>query len=329
MWLGFSTLLLALAAAAWWYIARPIELSAASATHGRVADVVYATGFVEPRRPVTVSSRVTAPVADVLADEGDRVSRGQALAVLDSVDLRQAIAELSAQRLNAEQDEFRALALYRQGFLARAARDKAVATASSTRASEAAARARLNQYTIRSGISGVVLRRDVEPGDLASPSKALFQIGDPNLLRVTATVDERDIPLVRRGAKVMMSSDAFPNRILRGQVYDITPGGDPEQRAFRVRILPDSPVDLPVGLTLEVNILISEKSNALLIPGGAVRQGSVWVAENGRVKKVSVATGIHSEERVEITRGLVAGTCIITDPPDNLKDGKRVTAKGC
>jgi RND family efflux transporter MFP subunit len=329
-WLASAIIMVVIAVAlAGWYATRPISVTAARAARGPAASVVYATGYIEPRNPVDVSSRVTAPVAQVLADEGDRVALGEGLVVLDSADLNQALAELSASRINAEQDEQRALALFRRGFLARAARDKAVAAASSARAAEAAARARLNQYVVRSGIAGVVLRRDVEPGELATPTKTLFQIGDPNALRITATVDERDIPLVRRGAQVMMSSDAYPGRVIRGAVYEITPGGDPEQRAFRVRIRPDNMADLPVGLTLEVNILISKKANALLVPGGALRRGNVWIVADGRSRLTKVRTGIRGEKSVEIVSGLGEGACVIVDPSDDLEDGKRVSATGC
>ena len=126
-----------------------------------------------------------------------------------------------------------------------------------------------------------------------------------------------------------MSSDAFPGRVMRGEVYEITPAGDPEQRAFRVRIRPRNIGDLPVGLTLEVNILTSRKGRALLVPGGAVREGAAWVVDKGRARKVSGASGIRGEESVEIIRGLDGGTCVIKNPPKDLHDGIRVSAKGC
>ena len=313
----------------WRYMSGPRAVSGALAKRGPVAEVVYATGFVEPSRPVDVSSRVTAPVSTVLVDEGQRVSRGQPLAILDAEDQRETIAQLSANRVNAEQDERRALELFRQGWSTNAVRDKAVATANSARALEAAGRARLNQYTIRSGISGVILRRDVEPGDLATASKVLFEIGDPNQLRITATVDERDIPLVRTGSAVMMSTEAFPGRVLRGTVYEITPGGDPDQRAFRVRIRPDDASKLPVGLTLEVNILASQRDRALLVPPSAIHDEEVWIVKGGRATQAAVRTGIRGADHTEIRGGLSDGACVITDPPATLKDGDRVIVKGC
>lgn len=320
---------IAAAFAGWRYLSRPPVVEAVKVTQGPVAEVVYGTGFVEPKRPVEVSSRVTAPVRTVLADEGDRVAHGQALAVLDAEDQRETIAQLTASRINAEQDERRALELFRQGWSTNAARDKAVATANSARALEAAGRARLNQYTIRSGISGVILRRDVEPGDLATASKTLFEIGDPNQLRITATVDERDIPLVHTGSSVMMSTEAYPGRILRGTVYEITPGGDPDQRAFRVRIGPDPGFALPIGLTLEVNIMVSQRGRALLVPPEAVHENAVWVVEDGIARRQPVTIGIRAADKTEIRSGLSENACVIRNPSEGLKDSGRVIAKGC
>jgi RND family efflux transporter MFP subunit len=328
-WLVITAVLLGAAITGYVYFTKPAQVAAARPIRGPAAEVVYGTGFVEPRRPVEVSSRVTAPVTQVLADEGDHVARGQPLAVLDAEDQRETIAQLTASRINAEQDERRAIALFKQGWSTNAVRDKAVAAANSARALEAAGRARLNQFTIRSQTAGVILRRDVEPGDLATPSKTLFQLGNAADLRVTAIVDERDIPMVRNGAEALMSTDAYPGRVIRGRVYEITPGGDPDQRAFRVRIRPDSIRDLPIGLTLEVNILVSSKKSALLVPASAVRKGVVWTIDDGHARPVRVKTGIRGADTTEVTAGLPANACVVTDPADGIKDGQRVKATGC
>lgn len=328
-WLLLAVALLAGAFVSWRYMSRPTPVDASPVRRGPVAEVVYATGFVEPERPVEVSSRVTAPVVSVLVNEGDSVARGQALAVLDAADQRQTIAQLAAQTVNARQDERRALSLFEQGWSTRAARDRAVATASSARAAEAAARARLDQYVIRSGIAGVILRREVEPGDLGTTGKTMFELGNPRKLRVTATVDERDIPLVRKGADVLMSSEAYPKRVFRGWVSEITPGGDPDQRAFRVRIAPDAAANLPIGLTLEVNIMVSQKEHALLVPGGAVREGAVWLVAGGRIRKVAVKAGTRGAAETEVLKGVSDGACVVRQPAPDLKDGQRVTARGC
>jgi RND family efflux transporter MFP subunit len=322
-------IVLAAGAAAYMWYTRPPEVQAARPSVGRAVDVVYATGFVEPMQPVDVASRVTAPIVKVLVSEGDRVRRGQPLIALENNEQSQAIAELAARSANAAIAEQRALALYKRGFLAPAARDLAVSEARSTRAAELVARARLNQYIIRAGVPGVVLRRDAEPGDMASPTKKLLVIGDPALVRVTATVDERDIPRIIRGQQALMSSDAYRGRVFRGTVYDITPGGDPDLRAFRVRIRPDEVGKLPIGLTLEVNVVTASRAKALLVPATAVRDSHIWMVRDGRASRRQVSTGVEGGKNREITAGLDRSTCVLVDPPESLKEGERVKAKGC
>lgn len=320
---------LAAAYAGWSWYSRPVGADGVRAAFGPAMEVVYATGFVEPRQPVEVSSRVTAPIVEILVQEGQRVSRGQPLARLEDSEQRQAILQLAAQTANAEAEEGRAIALFRRGFLAAAARDRAVAAARTARAAEAAARARLDQYVLRAGVSGVVLRKDADPGDLATPTRTLFVIGDPSLVRVTATVDERDIPRVMVGQRVLMSSDAYPGRVYRGTVHDVTPGGDPTQRAFRVRIWPDEPGALPMGLTLEVNIVTTSRQRSLLVPANAVADGHVWTVREGRARRAAVRTGIAGSESTEIVAGVAAGTCVLADPPEGLDEGDRLAVRGC
>lgn len=313
------------AAGAWWlFWQHPVKVTTAPVTRGPALELVYATGFVEAEHPVTVSSRITAPVTEVLVDEGDRVARGQALVRLDDSEQRALLAQARADARGKALAEHRVTTLYSQGWVTRAARDEAVAAGQASRASVSALGARLDQMTVRAGISGVVLKREVEPGDLATPGKELFELGDPARARITATVDERDIPRVQVGQTALLSTDALPGKVVRGRVTEITPGGDPGQRAFRVRIGLEGGLNLPFGLTLEVNIVSREHRDALLVPAGAVAEGHVWLARGGRAERREVRTGIVGPERVEIVSGLAPGDRVVVNPPEGLEDGDRI-----
>lgn len=303
---------------------RPRQVETATVVRGPAVELVYATGYVEAQHPVSVSARLTAPVQQVLVEEGARVEKGQALILLDSAEQRGLLAQAEAQARGASLAERRTVTLFGQGWVTRAARDEAVAAGEAARASVAALRARLDQATVRAGISGVVLKRDVEPGDLATPGQELLQLGDPASARVTATVDERDIPRVSPGQEVLMATDAMRGKVIRGRVTEITPGGDPNQRAFRVRIGLDDASALPFGLTLEVNIVTARRTGALLVPAGAVANGQVWRVRDGKARKVAVRTGVEGGEKVEILSGLAQGDTVIVNPPDALEDGDRV-----
>ena len=309
---------------------RGTKVTLATAARGPAADLVYATGYVEADDPISVSAQLTAPVKAVLVEEGTPVKRGQPLVVLDEGETRGLLAQAQAQAKGASLDEHRQLTLFGQGWVTGSARDAAVASADATHAAVSAAQAKLAQTTVRAGIDGVVLKRDVYPGDLATPGKELLQLGDPARIRVTATVDERDIPRVRVGQKVVMSTDALPGRILSGHVRALTPGGDPNQRAFRVRIALDPAVagtpPLPFGLTLEINIVTRSEQAALLVPEGALSGSRVWVVEDGRAHARTVNHGIIGAGKAEIRTGLSQGDTVIVNPPATLEEGARVRA---
>ena len=318
-------IVLVAAVAAWFLLGGSSEkVTVAKVARGPAVELVYATGFVDADHPVTVSSRLTAPVDAVLVREGDRVTQGQPLIRLDASEQRALLAQAQADAHARTLNERRVATLFEQGWVTSAANETARAGGQAARAQVSALKARLGQMTVRAGISGVVLKRDVEPGDLATPGKALLELGDPAQARVTATVDERDIVRVQVGQTALLSSDALPGKVIRGHVKEITPGGDPSQRAFRVRIGLTPDADLPFGLTLEVNIVTSEHENALLVPTSAVIDGHVWVVQNGRAEQREVRIGIEGTEKTEVLSGLKAGEPIIVHPPEGLEDGDRV-----
>lgn len=323
-WLLALLVAVIICAAYLFWQSRPDEVSVAPVRRGTAVELVYATGFVEPEQPVSVQARLTAPVTRVLADEGDSVRRGQALLALDDVDQRETVREAAARRRGADLAEQRILALYKKGWVTRAARDQTVADAAAARAAERAALARLEQHVIRAGIDGLVVKRDVEPGDLAAPSRVLMLLGDPAEMRVTAIVDERDVPRIEVGQSALLSSDAWPGRVIRGHVRELTPAGDPDQRAFRVRLGLDESEPLPIGMTLEINIVVRKIENALLIPRLALQDSHVWVARDGRAAKRQVRTGIGESEHVQVTSGLAEGDSVILSPPSDLEEGERV-----
>lgn len=314
-----------LAAAVYWLLAgRTREVTVVPARVGEAVELVYATGFVEAEHPVTVSARFTAPVRKVLVEEAQRVARGQPLVLLDDEEQRHALQQVTAQRRVALQDEQRILALFARGWVTRAARDAAVAAADSAKAAEESARARLDQMVVRSGMNGIVLRRDVEPGDLAVPGRTLMTLGDPARIRITATVDERDVPRIHVGQTALMSSDAWPGRVLSGHIREVTPGGDPEQRAFRARIVTDKPMVLPLGLTLEVNIVTRRADRALLVSTSAIEDGKVWVVRDGRARARAVRTGITGSSDSQILSGLSRGEIVVRTPEGKISDNMRV-----
>jgi RND family efflux transporter MFP subunit len=185
---------------------------------------------------------------------------------------------------------------------------------------------RLDDYALKAPMDGLVLRRDGEVGEIAEIGQVLFRVGVPKPLQVVAEVNEEDIPRVAVGQKVLFRTDAFADRSLEGSVREITPMGDPVAKTYRIRIaLPDD-TSLLIGMSVEANVIMREKPNALLVPSDAVQGSTVFVVERERARRRSVAIGIRGTRMVEILSGVSAGDRVIAPAVPALADGTRVRA---
>jgi RND family efflux transporter MFP subunit len=318
---------LGLALLAAFFMLRPPSVETAPITRGEAVDVVYATGVVDYVRQARIAPIVTAPIYRVFVEEGQGVRRGAQLAQLEDGPQRGTVAQLEAQASTARLAATRVQTLYQRGFASRAAWDEARGQRDAALAAAQSARARLADYAITAPFAGTVLRRDAEPGDLASPSRVLFVVADESSLRVTAELDERDIARVERGQSALIRADAFPNQTFNAEVTEVTPQGDAATRVFRVRLGLDPQSPLRAGMTVEANIISGRRDNALLAPTAAVREDVVWVVANGRVERRAIVRGAVGGERTEIVQGVNDGEQVVLNPSDSLRNGRRVRVR--
>jgi len=318
-------LLLPLAAGGGWlWWSMPPAVAIAMATTGPAVRAVYATGSVEPLHWAKVGPSLRARITEVLVEEGERVREGQPLARLDDREAVHRVEEAEARARFAEEELARIRALVARDIAARASLERADAEARAVRAAAEAARRRLDDYVVHAPSDGVVLRRDAEVGEVVDTPAALFWVGEPRPLRVTAEVDEEDIAEVREGQEALLRADAFPGRVLRATVVQITPKGDSTRKAYRVRLALPEDTPLLIGMTVEANIVLRRTDEAVLVPPAAVRDGRVFVVRRETVEQRAVEVGVQGPRAVEILRGLARGEAVVLDPPGSLADGQAV-----
>ncbi|WP_431280808.1 efflux RND transporter periplasmic adaptor subunit [Humitalea sp. 24SJ18S-53] len=318
--------LLAAVGAGGWYgwQSLPLPVTLAPATTGLAVEAVYATGSVEPVTIARVGPATRARVTAVLVEEGQRVTEGQPMAQLDNRETRARVEEAEARARYAAEDVARVRTLVSRDIAARATLDRAESEARAARAVADAILRRLDDFVVRAPAAGVVLRRDVEVGEIVDTPATLFWIGEPSPLRVSAEVDEEDIARVSPGQKVVLRADAFPGRVLTGTVATITPRGDTTRKAYRVRLA--LPLDTPllIGMTVEANIVLRETPDAVLVSPDALRDGHVFVVEDGVLRRIPVRVGVQAPRSIEIREGLSAGTMVVVEPVSGLAAGQRV-----
>ncbi len=331
-----SLLLAVLAGGIWAVRAIPPHVAIATVTTGPALEAVYASGSVEPVHWARVGPATRARLTAVLVEEGARVREGQPMARLDDRQSRAMAEEAEARAQFATEDLARTRTLVARDIAARASLERAERDARAARAAADAARQRLEDYVVRAPTDGVVLRRDAEMGEVVDTPAALFWIGEPRPLRVTAEVDEEDIARIRIGQRALLRADAFPGQVLRAEVAQITPKGDTSRKAYRVRLALPEDTPLLVGMTVEANIVLREAAEAVLVPpaalrlapngaaGGGTRAASVWVVEKEVARRREVEAGVQGPRATEVRRGLQPGESVILDPPTTLTDGQSV-----
>jgi RND family efflux transporter MFP subunit len=317
-------LFLAVASIVAWYWLSPPRVTIAHPTRGPAVDAVYATGLVEPTLEIRIAPRTAGRLIELRADEGDLVEKGQLLARLEDEDLRASVAELEARVDYARMQYERNLELQRKNLIAQDTLDRTRSDLEATRAALKRARDQMRFMQLIAPTRGRIIRRDGEVGDFIPVNQTVFYMAGPAPLRVSAEIDEEDVPRVKPGLPVLIRADAFPDRTFEGTVDQITPRGDPVARSFRVRVaLADKP-PLQIGMTAETNIIVSKTENALLVPSSALVNGYVWVVTGNRTEQRAVTVGIAGPERTEIRGGLEESDWIITHPTDRLSPGSRV-----
>ena len=321
-----------------------------------IPDWLDAVGTVEAAQTSQVASQMMGTIVQINAREGDRVRKGQVLAVIDDAQPRAALEQATAA-LNAAKNQVIAansqyalaqatLQRYQQLYAtksvsaqefdevrarsqsARAGRDMAQAGEAQANAALAQAQTSFSYTRVRAPFDGVITEKKVDVGTLAAPAMPLLTIEDTRHYRLEATLDESDIALARLGQLVPVTLDALGKAPLSGRVVQVVPAADPASRSFIVKIeLPRDP-RIRSGLYGTARFPRGERS-ALLIPQtAAVERGQlrgVYVVEsNGIAELRYVALGKLAGANIEVLSGIAPGERLIADPGSLEFSGKRI-----
>lgn len=323
----WGTILLLLAASAggaWWWLSRGPAITAARVTRGDAAEIVYATGAVEPETWSRSTPLVRGRIVERCRCEGKAVKAGDVLARLDDKEAQATLNDLHALEVFQRREFDRQTQLLARGATTSQAQQRAESDLARIQAQIAAQAQRLDYFKLVAPMDGVVLKEDGEVGDMVDPGTILYRIGLERPLWVVADVNEEDIPRVEVGQKVLLRTDAFMGQPLSGVVKLITPAGDPVSKTFRVRIgLPDD-TPLRVGMSVEANIVTREKRDVLLVPANAVANTGLLVIEDSRARMRKVSIGIRGNGFVEVIEGVRAGELVASPATANIRDGSRV-----
>jgi len=243
---------------------------------------------LRPIEQADVGSKTLGYLDAVLVDRGDRVRRGQLLAVVRPSDLpdqlavaRNTLAQLQAQAALARANRDRGQQLAPTGFVSQqdlqsqqAAVDGSEAALAAAQANVGALATRLGETRIEAPLEGYVSVRRLDPGALVGPSSgstSILTIQRVDVLRVFVPVNERDVAQLRLGQDAHVEVDALPGRTFQGKVVRISPSFDPLARTLDAEVqLPNAGVLRP-GMYGRASIVTDVHKGALVLPASAIQ----------------------------------------------------------
>ncbi len=329
-----------------------------------LSEVVRCSGTVIPARRVKVFPKVSGVLEKICVDKGQRVKKGDVIAVIEhrlesarekeleaslkvaEAALKQAEAQLALARVEKEravkllegngmskQDYDRVVARYR---VAVAGRDLAAARLEMAKRALGRMKIRLDDFTVKAPFGGLVSARFMDAGALCSPSVPLVSLVDDGILKVSCEVPQVDVFKVQPGQDARVLLDGGRSR--PGKVSLVVPALDPRTRTAHVEIVLSSlgkregSVRLLPGMFVKVEIAAVSKV-VTAVPAAAVLRTEdggwyVFAVKDGRAYRREVSTGLRDGDWVEVVGGLEEGALVVVRGYGALKEGAEVVVKG-
>lgn len=363
-WILVALALIAIAAAAYYFIAGPgaEKKGAAAGADGKQAQAqsvsviapgsetvvraINATGTLAARREIPVGVvGEGGQVSSVFADEGDWVQQGQVLVSVERSVQTQQIASLQAQigvsraDLRLAQSELdRAMQLVERGFISKADIDRKTATRDSARARVGVAEAQIREMQartarldIRAPVGGFILERNVEPGQtVSSGSGILFRMAQGGEMELQAQLSEADLATVSEGVSATVKP-VGGEQVFTGRIWQIAPIINAQTRQGMARIaLPFDRALKPGGFaSVEIQ---AGAITAPVLPESAVqndKEGSfVYVVlKDNKVERRPVKTGVVTQNGLAIVEGLDGTERVVLYAGGFLNPGETINPK--
>lgn len=296
-----------------------VEPSAASLT-------IQLPGEVEATRDALLASALGGYVERVAVKVGDRVKKGQALAWVDSATHRARVRQAQIEVDASKRELARAQAL--GGSIARIELEAAQTRHDAARAGLATARVASGRAVVTAPFAGTVVDLNAEVGEVAAPGTPLVRVVQLVPAKVTASVPDRDVVVLREGqsARVVVAANATP---IAGVVKHIRRAADLRTRAFQVEIeVANEDQRLLPGMIAQVHIEPAADEPRLVISQDwLVTRGKdvgAFVVDGEVARYRALTLGPVIRDRIVISGGLSSGDLLVITGHRNLADGDRL-----
>lgn len=322
-------LILLVAGGFWYQISKKpkIEYTTATASKGTLYQTVSVTGKVASPHEVELSFKVSGIIQELYVDIGDKVKKGQKIAVIDKGTLYAQLAEVK-QDLKYQKKTL-AYMKRKEGLYKKEQESAQRALIRKAEASISEIYAMFKDTNLYSPMDGVIIHRNGEIGETITANSAasntpVVTVAQEGELEVKADVPESDIVKIELGQKADITMDAFPGAdVFQGEVIDVEPASTVIQEVVyykvKLKIINYDP-RIKNGMSADLDIKTASKDNVVSIPERAVKDenGQKYVEilkdeKTNTIEKAKVKTGMKGDDgMIEITSGLYGEEKVVT-----------------
>lgn len=297
-----------------------------------MVDKIEALGTATANESVEIRPRIASLVEEIAFADGQKVSKGGLLIQLEDDETAAGLTLAQASLSESRSLYNRSKSLADTKAISASTLEQLLAQVKVDEAQVEAAKARLDNTTIRAPFAGRIGLRRVSPGSFVNTTTVITTLDDVSQIKLDFSVPETFLTVLSVGMNIAAHSPVYPGRVFAGSVASIDTRLDPVTRAVQVRaIIPNPDEELKPGMFLAVD-LQRDRGKVLLAPEQAiVPEGEmqyVFVVNNGVAEKRAVELGRRIPGFVAIESGLSAGEAVITEGTNKVRDGSKVSTPG-
>ena len=288
-------------------------------------------GTVAEASSLALSFSLPGSVEQVLVTAGQKVQKGQLLAVLGSATY-QSTYDMSLATLKQAQDGYdRLYKLHQNGSLPDIKLVEVETGLQQAKAMEAVARKNIEDCKLYAPQQGVISKRDIEPGENALPGMAAFTLIAVDKVDIKTPIPENEISGLTLGQAASVLVPALNNREFQGKISQKGIAANPISHTYEIRVTVENPQFLLMpGMVGKVAIQAESGEEQIVVPNRVVQithdgKHFVWLAEGSAAKRRFVKIGSLSGEGVVIAEGLHAGERLIVDGHQKVSEGMQVS----
>ena len=311
-----------------------VAVRVATVATNPVEDNFIANGNFSPDQELEMAAERSGKVISILVKEGDRIVKGQTIAIIrgDVVNVEAETANANYQ--NALNDYNRFESAYKTGGVTKQQLDQARINMINAKSRLTQANINVGDTRVKAPFGGIINKKFIEVGAILSamPPTKMFEIVNTNSLKLKVNVSERQVAQLKIGSIVKVKASVFPDKEYTGKVTFIAPKADTSLNfPIEVAITNNPNNEIKAGMYGSVVFGAPEgkQPELMTIPRsafvGSVSSNQVYVVEKDIAVMKKVVAGRVFGDKVEILSGLNNGDVVVTSGQINLSDSTKVS----